>query len=236
MGGLFSLCCPCMPGQRAPQREPHNDAKKDRESIRYPLLRVVFENMDRESRGSVTCTSVAEFGQYVGNRHWDEKSVEAMFRGLDSSHDGHVHLEEFQRVCFDHTSHHSNERFKAMLQGFIEVGRLLEDRRRLIEQVYYKIDVDENGVVDRENMMDFGRFMNQNFDEVKLNRLMDQMDLDGDGLISFEEFLAYFAKLSKPVSDVNFNKGIKKYLQYSPGKGGGVAPTLAFLQSSTKVG
>lgn len=49
--------------------------------------------------------------------------------------------------------------------------------------------------VNRAEMMEFGRFMNSKFDEDKLNKLMDQMDLDKDGLISKEEFLAYFAKV-----------------------------------------
>ena len=47
----------------------------------------------------------------------------------------------------------------------------------------------------REEMMEFGRFMNSKFDEDKLNKLMDQMDLDKDGFISMEEFLGYFAKV-----------------------------------------
>ena len=51
------------------------------------------------------------------------------------------------------------------------------------------------GTVNREEMMEFGRFINSKFDEEKLNKLMDLMDLDKDGLISFEEFLAYFAKV-----------------------------------------
>lgn len=53
------------------------------------------------------------------------------------------------------------------------------------------------GHVTREEMMEFGRFMNSKFDEEKLNKLMDQMDLDKDGLISMEEFLGYFAKVKK---------------------------------------
>jgi len=39
--------------------------------------------------------------------------------------------------------------------------------------------------------------MNSKFDEEKLNKLMDQMDLDKDGLISYQEFLAYFAKVRR---------------------------------------
>jgi Ca2+-binding EF-hand superfamily protein len=70
-------------------------------------------------------------------------------------------------------------------------------------------------------MMEFGRFMNAKFDEDKLNKLMDQMDLDKDGLISYHEFLAYFAKLSKPIEDASFSKGIQRYLKFEKGS----APT-----------
>ena len=56
-----------------------------------------------------------------------------------------------------------------------------------------------SGHVTREEMMEFGRFMNSKFDEDKLNKLMDQMDLDKDGFISREEFLGYFAKVRTSV-------------------------------------
>ena len=48
----------------------------------------------------------------------------------------------------------------------------------MIEAVYKKIDVNGRGTVTRDEMMEFGRFMNSKFDEEKLNKLMDQMDLD----------------------------------------------------------
>jgi len=75
-----------------------------------------------------------------------------------------------------------------------------------------------SGFVDRTEMMEFGRFMNSKFDEEKLNKLMDQMDLDKDGIISYEEFLGYFAKLSKPIEDASFAKGIQRYLKFEKGK------------------
>jgi len=44
--------------------------------------------------------------------------------------------------CFKETQHHSSERFQAMIQGFIEVGNLIETRKTMIQSVYHKIDVD----------------------------------------------------------------------------------------------
>jgi Ca2+-binding EF-hand superfamily protein len=94
------------------------------------------------------------------------------------------------------------------------VLQLLDGRKKMIEAVYKKIDVNGRGTVTRDEMMEFGRFMNSKFDEEKLNKLMDQMDLDKDGLISYHEFLAYFAKLSKPIEDSSFTKGIQRYLKF----------------------
>jgi Ca2+-binding EF-hand superfamily protein len=56
--------------------------------------------------------------------------------------------------------------------------------------------------------------MNAKFDQDKLYKLMDQMDLDQDGVISYHEFLAYFAKLAKPIDDASFNKGMQRYLKF----------------------
>jgi hypothetical protein len=46
-----------------------------------------------------------------------------------------------QAFCFKETQHHSSERFQAMIQGFIEVGNLIEERKTMIQNVYHKIDV-----------------------------------------------------------------------------------------------
>ena len=62
-----------------------------------------------------------------------------------------------QSFCFKETAHHSSERFQAMIQGFIEVGNLIDERKKMIEAVYRKIDVTNCGHVNREEMMEFGR-------------------------------------------------------------------------------
>jgi Ca2+-binding EF-hand superfamily protein len=211
---------PCVPcgGAAGPKRESHPEATSHKDSLRLPLLKSVFEAIDKDKSGSVDASELAAFGQYIGNRDWTEASVKKMFAAMDTNKDGTIDLDEFQSFCFKETSHHSSERFSAMIQGFIEVGSLLEERKKMIEQVYKKIDVNGSGAVNREDMMEFGRFMNSKFDEEKLNKLMDQMDLDKDGLISYHEFLAYFAKLSKPIEDASFSKGIQRYLKFEKSK------------------
>lgn len=50
-------------------------------------------------------------------------------------------LRYLQAFCFKETQHHSSERFQAMIQGFIEVGNLIDERKTMIQNVYHKIDV-----------------------------------------------------------------------------------------------
>jgi Ca2+-binding EF-hand superfamily protein len=215
-------CIPCSesapePAPAVKRRESHPEAEIHRDSIRIPLLKVVFEAIDKDKSGTISYEELASFGQYIGNRHWTEETVKDLFKTIDKDKDGVLSMEEFQDFCFQETEHHSSERFQAMITGFIEVGNLLEERKTMIEAVYKKIDVTGSGSVNREEMMEFGRFMNAKFDEDKLNKLMDQMDLDKDGLISYHEFLAYFAKLSKPIEDASFSKGIQRYLKFEKG-------------------
>mmetsp|Transcript_10099 Transcript_10099/g.12253 ORF Transcript_10099/g.12253 Transcript_10099/m.12253 type:complete len:233 (-) Transcript_10099:183-881(-) len=219
--GSIQSCVPCSeaPKEEVPvmRRPSHKDAELHKDSIRLPLLRVVFEAMDKDKSGSISYEELSSFGQYIGNRDWTEESVKALFKAVDKDKDGQLSLQEFEDFCFSETEHHSSERFQAMITGFIEVGNLIEERKSMIEAVYKKIDVTNSGSVNREEMMEFGRFMNAKFDEDKLNKLMDQMDLDQDGLISYHEFLAYFAKLSKPIEDASFSKGIQRYLKFEKG-------------------
>ena len=51
-----------------------------------------------------------------------------------------------QDFCFNETKHHSSERFRAMIQGFIEVGNLVDNRKSMIKAVYDKIDLDGKSV------------------------------------------------------------------------------------------
>ena len=216
MGNHISECVPCGPSD-SPEKEvrvAHAEADEHKQTLRLPLLRVVFEAMDEDKSGFIEADEMANFGQYTGNRDWTPEQIDEMFKKMDVNNDGKISMEEFQDFAHEQTAHHSSERFQAMIQGFIEVGNLVEERKAMIESVYKKIDTNNRGTVTRDEMMEFGRFMNSKFDEEKLNKLMDQMDLDKDGLISFHEFLAYFAKLSKPIEDASFSKGIQRYLKF----------------------
>jgi hypothetical protein len=84
--------------------------------LRLPLLRVVFESIDKDKSGGVDYAELAQFGQYIGNRDWTEADLKKMFKDADVNNDGVLSLTEFQDFCFKETGHHSSERFQAMIQ------------------------------------------------------------------------------------------------------------------------
>jgi len=200
------------------------EAEAHKEQLRLPLLKLAFGAIDKDKSNGINMEELAAFGQYIGNRDWDSKKLALVFEAMDTNKDGQVDLGEFQDFCFKETAHHSTETFQAMIRSFVEVGNMLDENRKLIKAVYDKIDLDGNGFVNRAEMKEFGLFMNSKFDDAKLNKLMTQMDLDRDGVVSCEEFIGYFAKLSKPVDDASFCKGMQRYLKFEKGKAGRASP------------
>lgn len=71
----------------------HPDAEPDKLSVRLPLLRAVFEQLDADARGSVSASELASFGQHVGHAHW---TPESMADAMDGDSDGTVSVVEFQ--------------------------------------------------------------------------------------------------------------------------------------------
>jgi Ca2+-binding EF-hand superfamily protein len=111
-------CTPCGASSepsKAP-KEAHAEAEAHKETLRLPLLRVVFEAIDKDKSGGMSYEELANFGQFVGNRDWSEDELKKMFKSADLNNDGQLSLDEFQDFCFTQTSHHSSERFQAMIQ------------------------------------------------------------------------------------------------------------------------
>jgi len=116
-----------------------------------------------------------------------------------------------QTFCFRETAHHSTDTFKAMLLGFLEAVRLAPRRRTFVDRVFAQLDLARRQRVTRTTMREFGEFLQGGSDgssgsderglsECQLDALMGSMDLDGDGLVSYHEFLAYFAKVNETSS------------------------------------
>jgi hypothetical protein len=75
------------------KKPAHPEAEPHKLSVRLPMLRAVFEQLDGDASGSVNASEVAGFGQYVGQTHW---TPEGMALVMDTDGDGTISLAEFQ--------------------------------------------------------------------------------------------------------------------------------------------
>jgi len=159
--------------------------------------------------------SVLSFAtQFVGGKDWTKAECEEHFKATDTSHDGKISEEEFQVFSAEQTQHIDSVVFQAMIHSFTEVQDINEKRRGLILNVYDKIDVQKKGHINKEDMKLFGHFMNPKFDNDRLEKLMTQMDLTKSGGVDKNEFLGYFAKLSKSTADKPFESAMTKYAKF----------------------
>mmetsp|Transcript_7116 Transcript_7116/g.16271 ORF Transcript_7116/g.16271 Transcript_7116/m.16271 type:complete len:231 (-) Transcript_7116:229-921(-) len=212
--GSFTNCSDVEPNN---MKIEYTEAAAHKDTYRLPLLKEAFEAADTDGSGWVSPEELAEFGQYIGNRTWAAKEIQETFKKTDKNADGKIDLEEFQDFCFEETKHISTVILQAMVHSYIEVSKLPSYRKQKMKAVYDKIDVTGIGHVQYAEMSEFGYFMSPKFDDTKLDKLMDQMDLNKDGTVSYYEFLGYFAKFSKESSDKQFDKAFAKYLEFQKG-------------------
>ena len=96
----------------------------------------------------------------------------------------------------------------SMGEGFLEVMHLSLERRHAVKMIFTYIDSNHSGSISREEVYAYGRLMNVNFTTSQLEKLMSLLDVDSDGAVSEEEFLMYFAKLGRRLTDEVFFRGI----------------------------
>ncbi len=58
-----------------------------------------------------------------------------------------------------------------------------------MRQVFREFDKDGNGTVDKKELNEVFKEMGKRFSEAELKRMVELCDTDGDGTISYEEFI-----------------------------------------------
>ena len=138
----------------------------------------------------------------------DIVELRKVFETYDTSKDGIISLDEF-KAAMNSTGEYSDEEIKKMfhtldqdLNGTIYytefLAATLEARGRIVEEkladAFDRMDVDDTGYISRKNLREF---LGEESSETKIDTLISEVDLDGDGKISFKEFKTHFAKQRK---------------------------------------
>eukprot|EP00984_Skeletonema_dohrnii_P007771 scaffold2862_cov238-Skeletonema_dohrnii-CCMP3373.AAC.4 len=131
-------------------------------------MRRAFEEIDTEKDGVITIdefkTAMAECDEY------SDEEVNAMFDHIDVNKNGTIMYTEFVAATLE-------------LHGRVEEKRLAE--------AFDHIDDDDSGYISKENLK---KLLGESGTPERIERLIGSADSDGDGRISFEEFLVMFRK------------------------------------------
>ena len=126
-------------------------------------MRKAFQTFDVEKNGVVT---FEEFTQVMEAQSgvMDNDEIKKIFDSIDQDHTGIIKYSEFLAAC-------------------VSEKNILNEQRIL--DAFNKLDVDKTGDLNKSNLRSF---LGKGIDEVTFNKMFDDIDLAGDGVVSLSEF------------------------------------------------
>ena len=74
-----------------------------------------------------------------------------------------------------------------------------QDRRKEYQEAFEMFDVNKDGSISKKELEHILRSLNEDPDEEEIQQLLDEVDVDGNGEIDFEEFVALMGKRQKQI-------------------------------------
>jgi len=130
-------------------------------------LRKAFDAFDTGNDGTI---SFVEFKTAMqnSNSNYTDQDIEKLFRSVDTGNDNKIYYVEF------------------LSASLAARGRITEER---LADAFDRIDSDDTGFITRDNLR---KILGKDCTEEKLDKFFDDGDLNGDGKISFGEFMELF--------------------------------------------
>jgi len=136
-------------------------------------LRKAFDVYDTGNNGTISFEEFRAAMQSASNGKYSDEDVQKIFDSVDTGHDNEIYYLEF-------------------LAATIEArGRITEER---LADAFDRLDCDDSGTISREN---FKSILGKEYSDEKVDEFLREVDEDGDGVISFKEFMKYFHKDQK---------------------------------------
>lgn len=99
-----------------------------------------------------------------------EEEIQEMIEAVDQNGDGEIDFDEFL----------------ALMR--LRMGEDGDDAEEHLRDVFNMFDADGSGLIDRDELRTLMKKLAQSLTEDEITAIMEEVDLDGDGEISFEEF------------------------------------------------
>jgi Ca2+-binding EF-hand superfamily protein len=155
----------------APAKSKHEEGALSREFSENEMVdfRAAFNMFDLDGSGSIETHELKEVLTQLGEAPSDE-DIQEMIILVDENKDGVVDFDEFITLMR------------------LRMGDSGEDAEHNLKDVFDIFDADGSGFIDRKEMGSLMKKLAQSLSEDEITAIMEEVDIDGDGEVSFEEF------------------------------------------------
>lgn len=132
-------------------------------------LKEAFAMFDINGDGSIEPNELQQVMRKLGQNP-TEKELSEMISSVDDNGDKEIDFEEFLVLMKS------------------RIGE--RDPEKELKDAFAVFDTDKSGSIDRKELKRLMKKLGQALTEAELDAMMDEVDTDGDGVISFQEFKA----------------------------------------------
>ena len=151
----------------------YNSSTKDIEQLRQ-----AFDQFDTNNTGTI---NYWEFRTALNQCQYNDADIKKIFKNIDVNGTGVINYTEFIAATLE------------------TLGRIEDER---IREAFDKLDEDNTGYISKDNLCTvLGEKCTANGCDSLVNQLMEEVDTDGDGTISYDEFLILFRDRHREVND-----------------------------------
>ncbi|KAF0973983.1 hypothetical protein FDP41_007015 [Naegleria fowleri] len=136
-------------------------------------LKEVFSLFDEDGNGSISMEELGNVMEQLSSRPSDEELLH-MFKLVDENHDGKIEFDEFVKLWTSQCSQPTtDEELKLFFDTF---------------------DKDRSGFIDRKEMAEILEAMGETISEEKIDTILQDLKLDKNPQISFEQFKQFLSQ------------------------------------------
>jgi len=129
-------------------------------------LREIFTSLDTTGSGTVSLVDLKDaLKRMHSDKQLDDSTLEKLFHGIDVDESGQIHYIEFLAAVVES-------------QGLITMEHLAD--------AFDRLDGDDKGYISKD---DLKNLLGTDYNEEKVNKMIDEADYKRDGMIDYDEFL-----------------------------------------------
>jgi Ca2+-binding EF-hand superfamily protein/rhodanese-related sulfurtransferase len=179
---------------------------------RTQKLRYSFDALDGDGNGALDFDELV----FVCRKINPGKGVEearSQLAWMDKDGDGQVDQDEYVTAMLEIMQDVDEETFVSGVRRVLTAIKFAKaDRLEKLKMVFERVDEDDSGELDRDELTKLAVALVPGGDEVKVRKTMKWLDANGDAAVSFEEFKGPMIEATEGLDDDQFDAAVHKLL------------------------